>query len=373
MRVCVFVGDLGTLPARRERLQEHVVRVTGDANVDVSFVGYRESVELGDAANVFRPYGQDGVLARAACQLFRLIDATNLPPALADAGLQVCARSLVEVVLACEPDAVALDVRWGSRLTRALRRDFWGRIFLADWREPSETSQVVRYDPSALVTIVLPTHNGSKHLSQSIQSCLDQTHEALELIVVDDGSTEDIGAIVARFDDRRIKFVRLPINGGISAALNTGFRSSTGRYLTWTSDDNYYAPDALRRMVTFLQRYPLIDFVYASSYIVDEMGLGRNLRVIAPKPPEHLQRESCVGACFLYNRRVYDEIGEYDRDAFLVEDYDYWIRVSKRFRMQRLFSPLYYYRYHPKSLTFKHTRDEIETRVVRVKRQNQLA
>jgi hypothetical protein len=75
----------------------------------------------------------------------------------------------------------------------------------------------------------------------------------------------------------------------------------------------------------------------------------------------------------MYTREVYEAIGEYDPSAALVEDYDYWVRVSKRFRMQRLLEPLYYYRYHPRALTAVHPPGEVALRAQTVKRQHGLS
>ncbi len=72
--------------------------------------------------------------------------------------------------------------------------------------------------------------------------------------------------------------------------------------------------------------------------------------------PASLLKIDCgMDACFLYERKVYETIGDYDTAAFLNEDYDYWIRVSKRCKMQRLLKPLYYYRYHEESLTGRYS------------------
>ena len=100
------------------------------------------------------------------------------------------------------------------------------------------------------MTIVLPTYNGDRYLGESIASCLGQTYSSLELLVVDDGSTSDIRGIVEAAKDDRIRYIRHPENRGLSMALNTGFAASRGEYLTWTSDDNRYHPEAIARMVT---------------------------------------------------------------------------------------------------------------------------
>ncbi len=215
------------------------------------------------------------------------------------------------------------------------------------------------FDPSSSVSIILPTYNGSKYLGQSVESCLGQTYKNLELIVVDDGSTEDIAGTLKPYKDPRLRLFRHEKNLGLPHALNTGFRSSTGQYLTWTSDDNYYAPNAIEEMSRFLQTYPEVDFVYAESYILDERDGNPTPKVQRNALPDDLTVRNGIGPCFLYKRKVYETIGEYDPRFFLSEDYDYWIRVARRFRMQRLFRPLYYYRWHVGSLTCRYSPEVI--------------
>jgi GT2 family glycosyltransferase len=343
----------------------------------VCFVGCRQSKPLEPGIAAYQPYfdAENSARARTANVLFRLVDANLAPTSAAKIGLSLCAPRLVEAILACDPDVILLDARWGAYLKAVLEHEFPGEVHVTGVRPPRRRTETHwrRSDSSEKVSIVLPTHNGSKYIRQSIESCLDQSHRNIELIVVDDGSTEDLRAIVSEFTDSRLRYIRHEKKRGISAALNTGFAAAAGEYLTWTSDDNYYAPNAIERLTRFLQSYPRIDFVYASSYIIDELGLRETMRVQRCQPPQHLKRQNGVGACFLYTRRVYRDIGDYNPDAFLVEDYDYWVRVSKRFNMQRIFSPLYYYRYHKASLTFRYSPEDVAHRFDVVKQQNRLA
>jgi glycosyltransferase involved in cell wall biosynthesis len=136
-------------------------------------------------------------------------------------------------------------------------------------------------------------------------------------------------------------------------ALNTGFASAQGEYLTWTSDDNEFLPTAIEEMVSFLEQNPGIDLVYAD-FLVHNLDTGqKELR----RMPDDLDqgRINCVGACFLYTRRVYEVIGAYDPRYRLVEDYEYWIRVCKMFKAKHLPRTLYVYGEHSKSLTSKRT------------------
>ena len=114
---------------------------------------------------------------------------------------------------------------------------------------------------SPKVSIVLPTYNGaSKYLRQAIESCLNQTYRDIELIVVDDCSTDSTPDVVRSFNDPRIRYVRNETNQRLPRSLNIGFALTTGEYLTWTSDDNEFLPEAVDVMLDFLTRNKDIDF-----------------------------------------------------------------------------------------------------------------
>lgn len=204
-----------------------------------------------------------------------------------------------------------------------------------------------------LVSVVLPTYNRARLLGHAIRSVLAQTHSNLELIVVDDCSPDDTRAVVASFDDRRIVYARNPTNLKLPSSLNSGFERARGQYLTWTSDDNLYEPDALRQMVEAV-RAEGCDFVFADYYEFAELEAetGKPLDFRRRKLPDAMavEKGNRIGACFLYTRTVLEEIGPYDPELFLVEDYDYFMRINKRFRMHHIPRPLYYFRRHDDSL-----------------------
>lgn len=206
-------------------------------------------------------------------------------------------------------------------------------------------------EKSKLVSIVLPVYNGAQFLRESIDSCLHQTYRNIELIVVDDGSNDQTVKIIAGYvnRDHRIRSVTHKRNRGLPAALNTGFANSKGAYLTWTSDDNLYEPEALQLMVNYLEDYPEIAMVCCDVKTIDSAGHQLKLwRSLLADEPGGLS----IQGCFLYRRGVYESVGDYDEELFLVEDYDYWLRVNRSFRIARLegVSP-YKYRLHRESLT----------------------
>lgn len=215
------------------------------------------------------------------------------------------------------------------------------------------------------VSIVLPTYNGAKYIRQSIDSCLSQAYSNWELIVVDDGSKDETAAIVKSVADTRVRLIALGVNQGHIAALNHGFAQSRGAMLTWTSDDNYYHPRALEVMVRTLQDDAVVDFVYAKYSLVNDSGQRiRSGRIL---PPEELDEDNCVGGCFLYRRKVYESVGNFNPDAFLAEDYEYWLRVRVKFRMKMIDEDLYFYRAHAESLTGVHKEEKVMRQVEKVR------
>jgi glycosyltransferase involved in cell wall biosynthesis len=203
-----------------------------------------------------------------------------------------------------------------------------------------------------LVSIVLPTYNGSRYLRRALDACLNQTYQNVEVIVVDDASTDETPSIIEDYcaRDQRVRSVRHATNAKLPAALNTGHRLARGSFLTWTSDDNWYEPDAIAVMVEYLREHHEVGLAYCGYRIVTPDG---GLIAVRDFPDAgNLWNECVVGACFLYRREVYEAVGEYDASAFLAEDLDYWFRINKRFRFGHVPNAIpYSYMHHPSSLT----------------------
>lgn len=202
----------------------------------------------------------------------------------------------------------------------------------------------------------MPVYNGEKYLKQSIESVIQQTYKDWELIIVNDCSTDNSRNIMQSYadTDSRIRIVDNGSNLKLPRSLNAGFREARGKYLTWTSDDNMYRSDALEELLYYLECNPEIGLVYSDMDVVDdslnflrEQCLGMNM----------LCYGDCVGASFMYRKEVIDKVGEYDPDMFLVEDYEYWIRISEKFKIGHLNKNLYIYRKHENSLTGTRKKD----------------
>ncbi|STQ85956.1 glycosyltransferase family 2 protein [Helicobacter muridarum] len=204
-----------------------------------------------------------------------------------------------------------------------------------------------------LISIVLPTYNGEEYIEQSIESILNQTYKNIELIIVNDCSTDNTREIIESYanKDNRIKLIHNEINQKLPKSLNIGFTEAKGEYLTWTSDDNYYVPQALEIMLDFLQTQNNYVMVCADYIILRENN--RQAKREVSVMPEKLIAYCGIGACFLYRAKVAKEVGLYNEKRFLVEDYEYWLRIGLKGKIGEIHTPLYYYRHHKNSLTSK--------------------
>ncbi|NBI10558.1 glycosyltransferase [Colidextribacter sp. OB.20] len=209
------------------------------------------------------------------------------------------------------------------------------------------------------ITIVLPVYNGSRYLSASIESVIMQTYQNWELIVVDDCSSDGSLQIAEGYAqrDRRIRVILNEVNQRLPKSLNIGFGEGTGEYLTWTSDDNLYHEQAIETMAEYLDSHEQCGLVYCDMQYIDHMG-----KVISDNRgnDHNLFLNDCVGACFMYRKSVADAIGGYDPDQFLVEDYDYWLRIGFQYPVERVPEIMYSYRFHDGNLTAGREREIME-------------
>lgn len=203
-----------------------------------------------------------------------------------------------------------------------------------------------------LISIVLPIYNGEKYMRLSIDSVLSQTYTNWELLIVDDGSTDSTAAIAQEYvkKDSRIRYYKNPENMRLPKTLNRGFSLAKGDFLTWTSDDNYYYPAALETMHNALVQQGK-EFAFASCDVINSDGDIVECIMVCDTAKKSIVGTNPVGACFLYSRRVYETVGEYDPEMTLVEDFDYWQRICARYEPACIPQKLYAYRWHDGALT----------------------
>lgn len=202
-----------------------------------------------------------------------------------------------------------------------------------------------------LVSIVLPVYNGEKYLKESIESVLNQSYKSLELIIVNDCSTDSSETIIKEYlqKDNRIIYIKNQVNSKLPRSLNNGFAKAKGKYFTWTSDDNIFHNNAIENMVNYLEKNKDVQMVYCDYNIINEKG--DFVETITVEEPERIIYKNIIGACFLYRGELARKIGGYALDRFLVEDYEYWLRINLNGNIGVLHKCLYDYRCHSSSLS----------------------
>lgn len=205
--------------------------------------------------------------------------------------------------------------------------------------------------PIPAVSIVLPTYNGARFIRETIDSCLSQTFWNFELIVVIDGSTDNTKEIIQSYSDQRIRVIKTE-NQGQAMAMNIGFATARGKYLSWTSDDNLYMHDAFDVMVAYLEKHPDIAAVTTDGLVIDEDGRVFSYREF------HWQ-------CFLYRREAAAKVGQHRPEAWIVEDVDFAVRLAYLAGpISRISMPYIKYRVHPSMVS---ARNRLERQRVSVK------
>lgn len=202
------------------------------------------------------------------------------------------------------------------------------------------------------VSVVLPTYNHIQYLPQALNSLLAQTFGDFELIIVNDGSTDQTAAFLAQINYPKIKVITQE-NKGLPAALNRGFEDAKGAYWTWTSADNIVAPTWLEELVKALDESPEdVGYALGPYAIINENNQILGIQKGQCFETQHWLR-TAGNASFLYRADVAKKAGVYDASLTGAEDLDMWLRMSMLTGGVYVESVLYYYRVHGNSMTAK--------------------
>ncbi len=205
---------------------------------------------------------------------------------------------------------------------------------------------------SSLVSIVMPTYNQAHFLREALDGVFAQTYPAYELIVVDDGSTDDTARILAEYRQHHDFQIITQENQRLPRALNAGFNHAQGQYLTWTSSDNIMLPDMLAVLARALDaEASTVGLVYADRYLIDDDGNNLGRFDLPDYDRYLLLHANLVHCCFLYRRQCMERIGLFDPGFIYGEDWEYWIRMSRYYSMKHIPQALYRYRLHRTSMT----------------------
>lgn len=209
---------------------------------------------------------------------------------------------------------------------------------------------------SPAVTVIVPTRDRACYLGEAIGSVLGQTFADLELLVIDDGSTDDTRGVVGAIDDGRVRYMHQE-SSGISAALNRGLRSARGRYVARLDSDDVWTPDMLATLVPVLESHPEVGVAYARGQAMDANGrVLPNLQGLPERFPGDSLRslvydDATCNVALVARRECFERAGLYDEELLSSEDWDMWLRVARHYRFTFVDKVLARIRWHEGNLT----------------------
>ena len=199
------------------------------------------------------------------------------------------------------------------------------------------------------VSIIIPTYNRAHYIGESVDSILAQTFKDYEIIVVDDGSTDNTREVLKKYGDK-VQYV-YQNNAGPPAAMNTGVRKARGEYYLILGDDDALMPDMVERQVEVLDKNPDVAFVCSGIHFVDADGeiykTSRDGRARERSFKSLLFDNFVWHLTALVRRSVSEEMGHFDETLLTTHDHDLWIRMAIKYRFEYTDLPLAKFRRHP--------------------------
>jgi len=207
------------------------------------------------------------------------------------------------------------------------------------------------------VSVIIPTYNYGEFIQDAIDSVLNQTYGNFEILIIDDGSTDNTKEIIGKYDDGRIRYFYKE-NEGPSAARNYGIKESKGDYICFLDADDIFHPEKLSIQINQFNNNPEknIGLIYSDYICIDKYK--RNIKYFKAK--RFASQEQVINYLKKYNfintstvmikREILDKVGYFDEGIRYLEDLDLWLRIGRLYNFSYVNKPLVKTRSHNKSL-----------------------
>jgi glycosyltransferase involved in cell wall biosynthesis len=218
------------------------------------------------------------------------------------------------------------------------------------------------------VSAVVTTYNYARFLPDALDSVLGQTHRNLEVVVIDDGSTDDTEAVVRRYAERGVRYVRRP-HGGAGPARNAGLAVTSAPLVAFLDADDAWLPDRVAAGVAHLTRHPELALVAAHAFACDEQMRPTTIVPAATRERGRMLEELLVDnvvlnpSSVLLRRSALEAAGGFSEIPF-GEDWDTWIEIAKRYPIGFIDRPLALVRRHAGSVSPRRLRVEATRAIV---------
>lgn len=213
-----------------------------------------------------------------------------------------------------------------------------------------------------LVSIIIPVYNGSNYIKNAIESALNQTYKNIEIIVVNDGSTDETEEIVLEFGDKVRYFYKE--NGGVATALNLAIEKMEGEYFSWLSHDDEYLPEKVEKQINAILESGDIESVCFTEYYLDFVDLNlikpvdyNQYTVEQLGNIKYLTLFGLINGCtLLFHKNYFDKYGTFNAELLTSQDYDIWLRMFQNSSIILIKEKLVTYRVHKGQVARKYGR-----------------
>jgi glycosyltransferase involved in cell wall biosynthesis len=210
----------------------------------------------------------------------------------------------------------------------------------------------LKSEKTPLVSVIIPAYNYGRYISETIESVLAQTYPNIELIVIDDGSTDNTRDIVKKYS--KVKYVYQK-NAGVANAMNHGVLISKGKFFICLGADDKLHPTYVSRCVNEILKEKRIGFIWTAAQAFGQTEVIGHRDILSPRVLHNrfsIYRDpgGQTGAA-LIRREAFDEVGGFDESLPAYEDWDLVIRIYKKWKGKPIFEPLHFYRFHDNQRT----------------------
>ncbi|KOP27853.1 glycosyl transferase family A [Hapalosiphon sp. MRB220] len=218
------------------------------------------------------------------------------------------------------------------------------------------------------VSVVIPAYNAMTYLPETLESVLQQTFTDFEILIINDGSSDNIVEWTHQIADPRVRLISQP-NQGVSVARNTGITHAQGEYIAFLDADDLWQPTKLEKQVHYLEDNPEVGLVYTWTAFVDQWGKHTGI-VLAFHAEGNVWEQIVVrdmisnGSTPMVRRSCFETVGVFDPSFRYAPDRDMWTRIAARYSFGVVKEPLILYRQLPNSFSRNHEKMIQELRQV---------
>ena len=208
------------------------------------------------------------------------------------------------------------------------------------------------------ISIMMPTYNNAKYIKQAIESIYAQNYDNIEIIVVDDGSTDNTKEIVQQYKDIKYFYIE---HKGISVARNTALEKSKGEYIAFLDSDDYWLPNKLNTQIQYFKDHPDCEIVFTKyeNFFEDEK-LKTNKRAMHEKMMEKFLKQYLPSS--VIKKELFEKYGNFDENFSGVEDTEFLYRLLKKgVSINHIIPEVFYVRrIHGKNVTLNYNQDTVK-------------